>query len=145
MLRESIQACPDGLWNAADQGAPFWQYAYHTLYSLDSWLYDPATGFEPPPFHTPDALLESGIVPAVSLSRKQVEGYLDQVYARCAAFLDGLTPDALVRESEFLGRTWTLGDRILTQLRHVQHHVGHMNGLLKRLSGSSPGWVGYNE
>jgi DinB family protein len=103
------------------------------------------TGFEPPSFHTCDALLESGMLPTVPLSREQVEGYLDQVYARCAAFFDGLTPDTLTRESVFLGKMWTVEDRILTQLRHVQHHVGHMNGLLKRVSGSAPGWLGFNE
>ena len=34
---------------------------------------------------------------------------------------------------------------ILAQVRHVQHHVGQLNGILKHKTGETPGWVGFNE
>ncbi len=145
MLRQAIEACPEELWDDRDEGPAFWQYAYHTLFWLDLWLSDSLAAFQAPPFHTRDALLEAGEAPSVTYPPQQLGAYLEQVYAKCALFFEGLTPDNVTQESEFFGRMWAAGDRILAQLRHIQHHVGHMNGLLKRRVGVSPGWVGYNE
>jgi len=144
MLRRAIQECPDEVWDAQDEEAPFWQQAYHTLFWLDLWLSDPHEEFEPPSFHIRDAVALVK-TPCQSFSREQIEGYLEEVYAKCGKFLDGLTLDALDQESTILGKTWTVADRLLGQLRHVQHHVGYMNGLLRRQTGSAPGWVGFNE
>lgn len=145
MLRQTIRACPEELWDARDEGPAFWQYAYHTLFWLDAWLSDSPEAFQAPPFHTRDALLEAGETPSVTYSREQIEAYLEQVYAKCATFFEGLTLDTLTQESEFFERTWAGGDKVFGQLRHVQHHVGHMNALLRRKTGQAPGWVGYNE
>lgn len=145
MLRRAIQACPDELWDGQDEGTAFWQYAYHTLFWLDFWLSDSPEGFTAPSFHTRDALLETGETPSVTFSREQIADYLEQVYTKCTAFFDGLTPDTLVQESEFFERMWAVGDRILGQIRHVQHHVGHMNCILNRKTGKAPGWIGFNE
>lgn len=144
MLRRAIQECSDEVWDAKDEEAPFWQQAYHTLFWLDFWLSDPDEGFEPPSFHGRDAVaLVQTSCP--SFSREQIEGYLEEVYAKCGKLLDGLTLDALDQESQISGKRWTVGDRLLGQLRHVQHHVGYMNCMLRRKAGSAPGWIGFNE
>jgi hypothetical protein len=145
MLRETVRACPDELWDARDEGAPFWQYAYHTLFWLDFWLTDSPEAFQAPSFHTGDALIETGQTPSVPFSRAQIDGYLEQVDAKCTAFFEELTLDRLTQEAEFFERMWAVGDRILMQLRHIQHHVGHMNCILKRKTGKAPEWVGFNE
>ena len=145
MLRETLAACPDELWDARDEGAPFWQVAYHVLLGMDFWLGESGEGFAFPPFHTREAMLESDEVPDVALTRAQIEGYLDQVYAKGQALLDGVTPEGLLQEAEFFGCSWTVADRLLAQVRHVQHHVGQMNNIVKRRTGAAPGWVGYNE
>lgn len=145
MLRRAVRRCPDDLWDARREGATLWKHAYHAIFCLDVWLRDSPEGFLPPPFHTRDALLETGLAPSVTLSCEQIEGYLARVDARCAAFFGELTPDMLVQESEFFGKVWTVADRILVQIRHVQHHVGHMNCMLKRGAGEAVPWLGYNE
>ena len=145
MLGQTINACPDALWDARDSGPPFWQYAYHALIGLDFWLSDSPQAFTFAPFHTREALIESGETPQQTVPREQIEGYLEQVVAKSRALLEGLTPEALTEEAEFAGKAWTPADRIVVQIRHVQHHVGQMNGILKRETGSAPGWVGFNE
>jgi len=150
MLGQTIHACPDGLWDARDTGPrpagpPFWQIAYHVLVGLDFWLSDTPQVFRFPPFHRRDALLESGETSPIALSREQIRGYLEQVVRKSQALLDRLTLGALTEEAEFAGKAWTPADRILTQIRHVQHHVGQMNGILKHKAYKTPGWVGFNE
>jgi uncharacterized damage-inducible protein DinB len=145
MLRQTVRACPDELWDARDDGSPFWQYAYHALVGVDFWLSDSPQAFAFPAFHTREALIESGETPAEALSREQIEDYLEQVVAKSQALLDRLTPEALLQETEFVGQQWTTADRILVQIRHVQHHAGQLNAALKRKVGGAPGWVGFNE
>jgi uncharacterized damage-inducible protein DinB len=145
MLGQTISACPDALWDARDEGPPFWQYAYHALVGLDFWLSDSLRAFAFPAFHTREALIESGETPQEALPREQIEAYREQVVAKSRALLDRLTPEALTEEAEFAGNAWTAADRILVQIRHVQHHVGQLNAMLKRNAVETPGWVGYNE
>lgn len=106
---------------------------------------DSPQAFAFPTFHTPEALIESGQTPTGAVPRQQIEGYLGQVTAKSWALLDGLTPDVLLQETAFAGKLWTFTDRILLQIRHVQHHVGQLNATLKRKLGRAPGWVGFNE
>jgi len=61
------------------------------------------------------------------------------------SFLDGLTDDALVVEQEAFGHTWTPADRIMGQLRHVQHHVGISYAQIRETTGAYPEWRGFNE
>jgi hypothetical protein len=144
MLSNAVHSCPDDVWDAADETAPIWQQAYHTLFWLNAWLRDWNREFEPPAFHSDAARdLVRGAVPA--LSRSQIEGYMGQVYSGCEAYLDSISPDSLTEETEAFGQKWTLADRIVGQIRHVQHHVGSMHSILKRKSGKTPGWLGFNE
>ena len=145
MLSQALHACPDELWDARDDGPPFWQYVYHALVGVDFWLSDSPQAFAFPAFHTREALIESGETPEEALSREQIEGYLEQVTAKSRAFLHRLTPETLLQETEFVGQSWTAADRILVQVRHVQHHVGQLNTVLKRKVGKAPGWLGFNE
>jgi len=53
--------------------------------------------------------------------------------------------EALLADREIRGRTFTLLDRCLTQLRHVQHHLGVVNEKLRRQGVDAADWVGYDE
>jgi len=144
MLSNVIQSCPDDVWDAADETAPIWQQAYHTLFWLNAWLRDWGREFEPPAFHTDEARdLVRGTMPA--LTRSQIEDYMGQVYSGCEAYLDALPADSLTKETMAFGQKWTVADRIVLQIRHVQHHVGSMHSILKRKTGKAPGWRGFNE
>jgi uncharacterized damage-inducible protein DinB len=144
MLANAVKACPDDVWDAADGTAPIWQQAYHTLFWLEAWL--PCWGHEVerPAFHTDEALnLTRGASPVIT--RRQMEGYMEQVYSELESYLDSIPVESLTEETTAFGQTWTVADRILTQIRHVQHHVGSMHSILKRRTGRAPEWLGYNE
>jgi uncharacterized damage-inducible protein DinB len=144
MLSNVVQQCPDDVWDAGDETAPIWQQAYHTLFWLNAWLRDWGREFAAPAFHTDEARdLVRGAAPV--LTRSQIEEYMTYVYSGCEEYLDVLTADSLTEETEAFGQKYTVADRIVGQIRHVQHHVGSMHSILKRKAGSAPRWLGFNE
>ena len=144
MLSNAIRTCPDEMWNAADEGAPLWQQAYHTLFWLNAWARDWGQKLEYPSFHSDKARdLIVGASPVIT--KAQMEAYMDKVFSDCEALMDTVTPERLTQEIEAFGKQYTIADRVLGQIRHVQHHVGTMHGVLKRKTGHTPHWVGFNE
>ncbi len=144
MLSDIIEECPDEVWVADDGNAPIWQQTYHTVFWLNAWARDWAKPFERPSFHTREALdMVKGAAPV--LTRQRLAEYLRRARAECDAFLDDLTPESLVLEYEAFGKRWTHADRILGQIRHVQHHVGAAHAIMCEKTGKTPRWVGYNE
>ena len=144
MLERAIDSCPDEVWDARDDGHAFWQEAYHALIGLHFWLRRPGEGFQPAPFHSEEAA-NLGDVAGPGVTREQIDAYRRDVYARCDAVLEGLTSAGAVEAEEMRGRKLTLADRLLTQVRHVQHHVGCMHSTLRRRTGATPDWVGFGE
>ena len=143
MLRRAIQDCPDELWDARDDENPFWQKAYHTIYYIDLYLSNPPGTFESPSFHTPDSQTFAKS-PSKPFSREQIEGYLEKAAAKCAEVFDGLTLEGLGQECGSR-RHATIGDILIYNLRHVQHHVGAMYHYLRRKTGGAPDWLAYAE
>ncbi len=144
MLQEVIDECPEELWDAGHGNVPLWQQAYHSIYWLHAWARDWTRPFEPPVFHTREALdMAAGATPV--FTRQQLADYLGRVRAECDAFLRGFTPESLVEEQEAFGVKWTPADRLLGQIRHVQHHVGSMHTVLYGQTGRVPRWIGYGE
>jgi len=144
MLSNAIRTCPEEIWSAADEGVPLWQQFYHTLFWLDAWARDWDKEFEYPTFHSDEARdLTPGASPVIT--KAQMEEYMAKVFSDCETLLETVTPELLTRETEAFGKQWTIADRILGQIRHVQHHVGTMHAALKRGTSHTPHWVGFNE
>jgi hypothetical protein len=144
MLSNVIRTCPDEMWNASDEGVPLWQQAYHTLFWLNAWARDWGYKLEYPSFHSDEARdLIVGASPVIT--KAQMEAYMAKVFSDCEALLETVTLELLTQETEAFGKQYTIADRILGQVRHVQHHVGTMHAILKRKTGHTPHWVGFNE
>ena len=79
------------------------------------------------------------------ITKAQMQEYMAKVFSDCEALLETVTPELLTQETKAFGKQWTIADRILGQIRHVQHHVGTMHTILKRETGHAPHWVGFNE
>lgn len=141
MLKRAIDDCPDNAWDVLDETVSIWQYAYHCLIGLDVWLREPGDPFVPASFHNDasgNLLKGQGAV----MTRDQIVSYRDDVYARCRAVLERTSADDFAKDVEIMGFKASLADRVLDQIRHVQHHVGSMHTQLRRRTGSAPQWVG---
>jgi hypothetical protein len=144
MLRRAIEACPEEVWTQADGNLPVWEHAFHAVMWMDAWLRVAGEKFEPAPFHCDAAVAmkpEAGPV----VSREQMREYLKTVVTRRARFMEELTDAVLLEHDGVMGDRFTRADRLLGQIRHVQHHVGCMSAILRRRTGTGVDWVGWGE
>ena len=138
MLRDAIDQCSEDMWKQSSANAPIWEQVYHATFWLNAWARDWSTPFEKPAFHSDQALeLESGASPVIT--REQMQDYLNKAKRECMSFIDGLTDDTLLIKQE--GRDYTPADRIIGQIRHVQHHVGMIHAQIKEATGKYPKWT----
>jgi hypothetical protein len=145
MLEQAIALCPQDVWDkGGDNTVPIWEYVYHALFYVNVWLKDWTKEREYPEFHVQEALaLEK--VTGRRISRDQMKKYLAEVTGKTESFFASAAPESLEEESENWGKRWTVADRILGQIRHVQHHVGYINAILRMKGTTTVGWIGYNE
>lgn len=144
MMRQAIVDCPDSVWADEDGNRPIWQQAYHAISGIGFFFRDPAEPPAFPAFHCDDAaMMNAGAKPV--MSRQQILDYLEQMQARSERLFEKLTDRTLLDEHEFFGRRFTWADRILSQTRHIQHHVGTICAQLRRKTGTGPQWRGFQE
>jgi uncharacterized damage-inducible protein DinB len=144
MLRRAIQACPDDLWDARKEGRPpFWHVAYHTIFFLDLYSGDSDEmhkAFRGQPFHTKNAQ-RLDKAPEPSYTRQQVEGYLETAARKALDAIEGLKPEDLQRRTAFQWLELTVAEMLLYNLRHVAHHVGQLNAVLRAGAGGAAEWI----
>jgi hypothetical protein len=144
MLAKAIELCPDDAW-ADDSGhAPVWEQVYHALFWFNAWLRDWQKPIEYPEFHIAEAL-DIKRRAGKTIDRSQILAYLAKVSADYEAFMTGVDDAGLLDTATAFGRQWTTADRILGQVRHIQHHVGYLNAILSASRGVRVHWVGYGE
>lgn len=140
MLENSITACPDTLW---DNDSRFWYIAYHALYWLDYYLSDTPMekDYRPPaPFTTSEFGTE---LPERVYSKVELLTFLQHGRQRLHDRLAGIAADALLEQrwvSEY--KDFSLLELLLYNMRHVQHHTGQLNLLIRQATQApAPRWV----
>lgn len=145
MLREAIEACPPEAWTCADDGVAFWQHAYHALIGVPFWMReDMSQPFDFPAFDNPAAgRLEPGASPVID--RATILAFLTQTEQGVDSVFETMTDERLLDTTTFGDQPSTWADRILSQVRHVQHHTAIMKSMLRRHAGVSTPWRGFGE
>lgn len=117
---------------------PNWRYIYHTLHSLDKWYINPTEYTEPDNFEQGTASFDKpcGNV----LSKEQLNGYADKVFAKIRSYLDEMSDHKLVEKP--LQCQYTRLELILGQFRHVMCHVGIIMGAALVSGDNCPEYIG---
>ncbi len=126
--------------NALVCGTPVWRYVYHTIHSADKWLFNPFV-FDEPPFHE-DGMDKPDNPCAVELSDTELLEYLKKVERKTADYLDALTDKELYEYPPEC--IYTRVELVLMQFRHLNIHVGMLNGQTIKRTGKFPVVVGPN-
>jgi len=139
MLRQTLNLCPEALWDDRTNGEPFWQRAYHALFYTDFYLSESPESFKPTFFVQGAADLEQyqGSVP----TRPHLLDYLGSLSRNCEKALAGITPTALAGANTFPWTGATLAHRLVYNIRHTQHHIGDLNAILSRHNEKAAEWV----
>ncbi len=147
MLENAVRACPDSLWsNPSEKPAwkdndvvGFWYVVYHTLFFLDYYMSDSPRTFAPPPPFTLEELDPAGLLPDRPYTKEEMLNYLEYSRAKARAAIQDLTAEQARRQSGF--QELSRAELLLYVMRHVQHHAGQLNLLLRQNTGSAPRWV----
>jgi len=156
MLREAITFCPDDLWQTEPK---FFYLTYHTVIFLDYYLTNPVKEFVPA---LPYTITNSNSLPAEAVddvipnkfyTRQEILDHLTSIREKCRRATILSTPDKLnerwIDQAEIklhdlcpaLVIGYTVLDIHFYNLRHVQHHVGQLNFLLRQRINNAPGWI----
>lgn len=151
MIRSAIGACPDELWDDRADGTPFWHLAYHALYYIDLYLSDDEKTFHPMDFHNEKAQYlpgdygeYAGIVstPEKAFRKDQLLRYTDHCLRKCDETFEKLTDERALERCGFWWYQLNVGEFLLNNLRHAQHHAGQLALLLRRRAGIGIDWLG---
>lgn len=139
MLENAITACPDECWNTESK---FWYTAYHTIFFFNYYLSDTPMEkyYVPPP---PFTLSEFGEdMPERVYHKSELLAFLDAGRQKCREMLKTTSADDLLQKrfvSEY--KDFTLFELLIYNVRHVQHHTGQLNLLLRQHRDTPPNWV----
>ena len=138
MLENAIVTCPEEVWATDKREFDFWYNAYHTIFWLDYYLSDSSEAFQPTePFGVTD-LDPSGLLPERVFTRAELLAYLGLARQKCRQRIHHLEADRIFEGGS---RDFTHLELLLYNLRHVQHHVGQLNQLLRQRTDDAPRWV----
>ncbi len=137
MLENAILLCPENFWN----DTRFWYSAYHTIFYLDYYLSTNPNEFIPPSPFTLSEFDHTGKMPGSIYSKKELLDYLEFTRKKCFDLINDLTEENAEKRFANEYRNYSRLEIILYNMRHVQHHVGQFNLLLRQNIDDVPKWV----
>ncbi len=139
MLENAIAACPEELWDTTDL---FWYRAYHTLFYLDYYLSEEPDDFMPPEPYTLSEFDPEGMMPERTYTREELLRYLAHGRAKAHDLIFRMTEALAAKRFINPYRNYSIFEILLYNMRHVQHHTGQLNLLLRQGTGTdAPRWV----
>ena len=140
MLENAIAACPDDLWCDRTRRPEFWYTAYHALFFLDLYLSESIEGFAPPPpFDLGE--LEPDVLPSRVYTKEELQNYLVHGRNKCRAAILAMTEEKARQRRSYEWVELSVAELLLYNLRHVQHHAGQLQLVLRQAVDSTPRWV----
>jgi hypothetical protein len=137
MLENAISLCPENLWN----DNRFWYAAYHTIFYLDYYLSTHPDEFAPPsPFNLSE-FDPHGKMPERIYSKNELLDYLEFARKKGFDLINDLTDENAAKRFVNEYRNYSRFEIILYNMRHVQHHAGQFNLLLRQNIDDAPKWV----
>ncbi|MFH6997812.1 DinB family protein [Flavobacterium sp. FlaQc-57] len=137
MLESSIVVCPGSFWDKKD----FWYSVYHTIFWLDYYSSTEINAFSPPEQFSMSEFDPKGILPERVYTKNELLEYLE--YARRKSFflIDGLNEETSKLRFISKNKDYNRIEIIIYNMRHVQHHVGQLNLLLRQNEDVAGEWV----
>lgn len=137
MLESSILVCPDSFWDKKD----FWYSVYHTIFWIDYYSSTDPDTFSPPEPFTLSELDPKGISPERVYLKKELLEYLEYSGNKVFFLIDGLNEETSKERFITKKKNYNRIEMILYNMRHVQHHVGQLNFLLRQNEDVAGQWV----
>lgn len=160
MLGEVIKTCPAAAWG---EDRKIFYMNYHVLIFLDYYLSDPVRSFQPllpfrlmPAGDLPEGAIDD-VIPADDFTQEQMLLYLQQITANAKPLILARTEEQWeenwIQPAEIhlhglcpsLVEHYSRLDILYYNFRHVQHHIGQLNLLMRQRYGVAADWVATSE
>lgn len=147
MLRQTVERCPDSLWEVPTATRPFWHISYHVLFYTHLYLAPTDADFTPWAHHRPnynylgetpwsDHRMEEITQP---YTKDEILAYLSFCENEVITRVRNIDPAA---PSGFDWLPFNKLELMLYNLRHLQHHTGELGERLGQ-QGIQIDWVGH--
>jgi hypothetical protein len=138
MLKQTIDLCPESIWNAPDDKNRFWQVAYHALYFVHEYLADSYEAFTPWAKHREVYDFDE----SQSFEPYDKDTILEYL-AFCQRHVAERVPQLKLAEPEGHGDAMTTLELQIYSIRHLMQHTGELMDRLGRRTGAEIDWVGW--
>ena len=147
MLRQSVEKCPEALWNHPDDRTRFWHIAYHALFYLHLYLQKSLDDFRPWAKHKEHSESLSPTPGTASAPSEPLESYSQAEILEYLSFCQGQIDEmtAQLDPQEASGFYWLPFSKLELQIyniRHLQQHTGELMERLGSKAGVEIDWVG---
>ena len=140
MLRHTILNCPEQVF--AGNKLLVREHLYHSLVGMDVWFSDRPNHYDFNEILDIDAAQMHKVAPD-AISRRFLLAYLGKIEHKLAAM--PMTTAELLEMRDMGGREITYLDQYLVQMRHVQHHLGEMDEIMREHNLPLLEWKGYGD
>jgi hypothetical protein len=141
-LGNAIETCPEEVWGDRSQQPEYWYTAFHTLFWLDYYLSDKyGEDFIPPEPFGLEEMDPAGVLPPCVYTKAELLTYLRHGREKCRIKIAELTEEEASRYMKSWTRDFSVLEWLLYTLRHVQHHAGQLNLLLRQRADIGAKWV----
>ena len=144
MLGNAMRACPPPIWD--DPEVPvarrFWYLAFHTLFWLDRYLEPREQDHRPPAPFTLGELDPAGVYPDRAYTPLELLAYLEHGRNRFRAALEALDEQRATSRCGFARLELSVLELHHYNMRHVMHHTGQLQLILRQGGVEPPRWVG---
>ncbi|MDR7211281.1 DinB family protein [Flavobacterium piscis] len=134
MLEDSIVVCPETCWDK------IWYSAYHTIFWLDYYSSQNPDTFSPPQPFTLSEFDPEGILPERIYNKKELLEYLEFSRKKIFLLIDGLNEKTAQERFVTKKKDYNRIEMIIYNMRHVQHHIGQLNLLLRQNADLAGKW-----
>lgn len=159
MFARIVTVCPPTVWNEKK----YFYLTYHTVIFLDYYLSSPVKEFHPllpytvcDPDNLPDGAVDD-VIPDRHFTQEEMLNYINSIRMKCRHLINVAWEDKLQRRWISEGETdlhglcppmvvnYSLLEILFYNLRHIQHHSGQLNLLLRQRENVAVGWIAQSE
>ena len=140
-LEGTVQACPEDTWTSGERWQQPWYLTFHSLFWLDHYLTESSVDYAPPaPFTRGE--MESNVFPERTYTKAELIVWLNQCRQALSARIATIsTNEDCQRQCHLLWGEMGAAELLVYNMRHVQHHVGQINMLIRQGGGTPAPWV----
>jgi hypothetical protein len=152
MLEHVIDNANDTTWTARISNMPFWQICYHVLWFTDFYFHANEATFRPQGFDMegihnywikPDSqMIENQKQP---ISKSSMRTYCKYVKQKANQFIQSINVTYFTTPSPFEWHGFPKIDLVDYNLRHLQHHVGQLDIVIRREQDIGNPWIMFDD